>query len=78
MSSLGTKLRVAARYVEPGDFTTRTGFRCVTRAEPVEVSRGRGSKRRTYVSDIRLHRVDGATELVPPNEIITVYRRSAA
>ncbi len=78
MSALGTKLRVAARYVEPGDFTTRSGFRQAVRVEPVTITRGRGSKRRTFVLDVRITRVDGSVELVPVDEPTTVYRRSVA
>lgn len=78
MSALGVKLRLAARYVEPGDFTTLTGFRGVVRAEPVEVFHGRGKKRTSYIADVRLHRVDGTYDVIPAEQEVLVYRKGAA
>jgi hypothetical protein len=78
MSGLGAKLHLAARYVEAGDFTTITGYRHVVRVEPVVTTHGRGRKKRSYVSDVKLHRVMGDHDVVPAEQTITVYRRSAA
>ena len=60
--ALGHKMRCEARDVQPGDFTTFSGYRRVVAVRPAS------GKRRRFV------RVDGSTETVPRNQLLTVYR----
>ncbi len=72
--SLGERMIVPATEVVAGDFTTRTGYRCVVGVD--HVLGGRGSKRRCV--EVRLQRYDGGhtdpLDRLLPDAPVVVYR----
>lgn len=73
----GQRLVVSAAEVEPEDWTFYTGFRRVTSVTPVEVTHGRGKKKRTYVESVLLGRVDGSEDKLPVEQDLRVLRPAA-
>lgn len=69
-----TRTLLPAGDVQAGDWTFFTGYRRVVRAEPVEVTRGRGSKRRTVVEGVKLYRADDTFDRVPAKQPLLVSR----
>lgn len=72
------QLTLTAAEVEPGDWTFFTGFRRVVDVTPVEVTHGRGKKKRVYVEAVLLSRVDGTDDRLPVEQELRVLRPPAA
>jgi hypothetical protein len=81
MSGLGTKMRVRAEDIRPGDFTTFSGFRHVVDVTPVLESWGRGKNRVVdQLTGVILHRSDGDTDKLTVSDAeaptYTVFRQT--
>lgn len=61
---IGHRMRCAARDVQPGDFTTFTGYRAVVAVKPAS------GKRRRFT------RVDGTSDAIARDQLVTVYRHA--
>lgn len=66
MTDLGTKMRLTADQLRPGDFTTFTGFRHVLAVRPCSGKR------------IAITRADETIDRIARDQEIVVYRRDVA